>query len=214
MLATRLPRLYAILDGEAARLRGVGVLDAATSLRNAGVLLLQYRDKKATKAEILETACAIGEIFEGSSSTLILNDWPLVAVEAGWDGVHVGQSDVAVAIARRVVGNERLVGVSTHSVEQFQSALTSDADYIAFGPIFGTTTKLDAEPAVGLEGLKEIRKLSERPVVAIGGISLERVKSVFAAGADSVAVVGALFEGGQGVRTATCRLLQRANSSR
>ena len=214
MLANRLSRLYAILDGEAARLSGLGILDAATSLRDAGVSLLQYRDKKAPKADILETACAIGNIFNGSGATLILNDWPLIAAEAGWDGVHVGQSDVAVALARKMVGKGRLVGVSTHSAEQFRSAMTSDADYIAVGPIFGTTTKLNAEPTVGLERLKDIRKLGERPLVAIGGISLERIESVFAAGADSVAVVGALFESGKAVRTVASQLLRRANTAR
>ena len=188
-----IPRLYAILDGSAVRSAGFELLHAARALRDAGIQLLQYRDKALTQSEVLDNARAIGSIFAGSNASLVLNDWPEMVVEAGWQGVHVGQSDASIAEARRLVGDGRLVGVSTHSSEQFRSALETAADYIAYGPIFGTMTKRDAETPVGIEGLQLVRKLSRRPLVAIGGISLDRMEGVFAAGAHSVAVIGALF---------------------
>ena len=213
MTFTRLPKLYAILDGESVRAAGLDILDAARSLRDAGILLLQYRDKSLSKMEILRNARAIRSIFKESKATLFLNDWPQIAVEARWDGVHVGQSDMAVSDARKVIGVKRQIGVSTHTPEQFRSVLATDADYVAYGPIFRTSTKLDAEATVGLEGLRQVRELSNRPLVAIGGVSFDGIESVFAAGADSVAVAGALFQGGQSVLTAACRLLQRVNDS-
>ncbi len=210
MALLELPKLYAILDGTAVRSRGFALLDAARALRDAGIRLLQYRDKDVTEREIRENAYAIQSIFAGSNATLILNDWPEIVAEVRWHGVHVGQSDASVADARRLVGDGRLVGVSTHSPEQFCSALESDADYIAFGPIFGSMTKQDAESPVGIEGLQEVRKLSRRPLVAIGGISVERMSSVFAAGADTVAVIGALFQREQMILNTASHLLRTA----
>lgn len=208
----RLPRLYGILDGSAVRAAGLDLLPAAASLRDAGLKLLQYRDKHETEAEILRNARAIGKLFAGTGAILILNDWPEIAVEARWDGVHVGQTDAAVSEARRIVGADRVVGVSTHTAAQFLLAAETDADYLAFGPIFQTTTKPDAEPAVGLAGLREVRSLTKQPVVAIGGISLEGMPDVFAAGASSVAVIGALFEAGESVFESASGLLEAAGS--
>ena len=206
----KLPRLYAILDGAAARAGGFDLLDAARSLREAGVQLVQYRDKTAHESAILNTARAIRSVFDGSDTILVLNDWPEIAVQARWDGVHVGQSDVSVLEARRIVGAGRLVGTSTHSLEQFHSALKSDADYIAYGPIFSTTSKQNAESPLGIHGLREVRGLSQRALVAIGGVSPERMAEVFAAGADSVAVIGALYKREQTIFEAATQLLQSA----
>ena len=210
----RLPRLYAILDGDTIRAVGLEILDAARALHEVGVQLLQYRDKKADKAEILKNAKAIREIFFGSECLLILNDWPDLAAEAEWDGVHVGQTDTSVLEARRCVGPTRVVGVSTHTVEQFRWAAKTDADYIAYGPIFGTHSKSDAEPAIGLESLGIVRTLSDRPLVAIGGISGDQMPRVFGAGADSIALISALFTRGEPVREAALRLLHVANSAK
>lgn len=207
MPLVRLPRLYAILDGKATRAAGVDLLDAAQALCDAGITLLQYRDKMASAKDILQRARAIGGIFRGSGALLILNDWPDLAVQAEWDGVHVGQTDTSVADARASVGTGGLVGVSTHTVAQFRQADQTDADYIAYGPIFETLTKRDAEPAVGLHGLREVRRLSSRPLVAIGGISNRRVSNVFEAGADSIAIINALFSRGTNVRSAASHLL-------
>ncbi len=214
MVPARLPGVYAILDGETIQAVGLDLLDAAESLREAGVRLLQYRDKKADNDKVLKNARALREIFHRSETLLILNDLPGIAVEAGWDGVHIGQTDVSVAEARASVGPGRVVGVSTHTVEQFRIARETDADYIAYGPIFGTRSKTDAEPAVGLTGLREVRPLSDRSLVAIGGISGDQMSSVFAAGADSIALISALFTRGEPVRGAALRLLHIAASAK
>jgi thiamine-phosphate pyrophosphorylase len=116
-----------------------------------------------------------------------VNDRADIAFVAGASGVHVGQDDVDVEQARAVVGIERCVGVSTHNREQFQRAATTSADYIAVGPIFPTATKADPDPVVGIELIREVRQLTEKPIVAIGGITLERAAQVIEAGADSVA---------------------------
>ena len=119
----------------------------------------------------------------------MMNDRPDVAALAGAAGVHVGQEDLQPEQARAVVGREMWVGVSTHNLEQFRNAAATSADYIAVGPIFATTSKQNPDPVVGLELIRQVRTLTDKPIVAIGGITLERAASVIAAGADSVAVI-------------------------
>ena len=129
----------------------------------------------------------------GSACHLILNDRADLAVLANFDGVHVGQGDLSPEDARRVVGTDRIVGVSTHTDEQVRIADQSCADYIAIGPVFATGTKLNPDPVVGLEGVRRARALTTKPLVAIGGITRDNARSVIDAGADSVAVISALF---------------------
>ena len=209
-----LPRLYAIVDKETLNARGVRLAEFARELRDAGVTLLQYRDKLGGPQEILRAAAEISAVFAGLEATLILNDRADLAVLAGW-GVHVGQGDLGVAAAKRVlgVGEERerrghggiakvaegVVGVSTHDVEQVRVAEKGEADYVAVGPVFGTSTKLDAAPVVGLEGVRRARALTAKPLVAIGGITLGNARSVVEAGADSVAVISGVFVEGRTV---------------
>jgi thiamine-phosphate pyrophosphorylase len=128
-----------------------------------------------------------------------MNDRADLAVLAGWGGVHVGQRDLLPEDARRVVGVDRWVGVSTHAVEQVRVADASCADYLAVGPVFATGTKVDVEPMIGLEGVRRARDLTKKPLVAIGGITRENARSVIDAGADSVAVISALFVEGETV---------------
>jgi thiamine-phosphate pyrophosphorylase len=118
-----------------------------------------------------------------------VNDRPDVAALAGAAGVHVGQEDLEPEQARAVVGDKMWVGFSTHNLEQFRRAAATSADYIAVGPIFATASKENPDPVVGLELLRQVRPLTDRPIVAIGGVTLERAASVIAAGADSVAVI-------------------------
>jgi thiamine-phosphate pyrophosphorylase len=125
--------------------------------------------------------------------TFLVNDRPDVAFLAGASGVHVGQDDLDVEQARGVVGSGKLVGVSTHNLEQFQSAAQSSADYIAVGPIFSTSSKSNPDPIVGLDFIRKMRTLTPKPIVGIGGISLDRAKSVIEAGADSVAVISGIL---------------------
>jgi thiamine-phosphate pyrophosphorylase len=119
----------------------------------------------------------------------VVNDRADVAVLAGASGVHVGQEDLSVEQARGLVGDDRWVGVSTHNLEQFQSAAATSADYIAVGPVFATSSKAHPDPVVGIEFVQRARALTDKPVVAIGGITLENSAAVIAAGADSVAVI-------------------------
>jgi thiamine-phosphate pyrophosphorylase len=163
-------------------------------LRDAGVTLLQYRDKLGSEEKILRNAEIITEIFRGSDATLVMNDSPALARQAGWNAVHVGQSDAAITAARTALSPPALVGCSTHTEQQVAAADAAGADYIAIGPVFATSTKRNAEPVVGLEGVRRARALTTRPLVAIGGITLENAASVIDAGADSIAVIGALLQ--------------------
>lgn len=190
----RFPRLYAIVDAEMLTSRRIELSGFVEELRDAGVTLLQYRDKLGSEETILRNAEIITEIFRGSEATLVMNDSPMLAHLAGWNAVHVGQSDAAIAAARTALSQPALVGCSTHTEQQVIAADAAGADYIAIGPVFATSTKLNAEPVVGLEGVRRARALTTRPLVAIGGITLENAASVIKAGADSIAVIGALLQ--------------------
>ena len=190
-----LPRLYPILDAGLLAARGMELRWAAEQMRAAGIKLLQYRDKAGAPQTVLRDAAVIREVFAGAECRLILNDRADLAILAKWGGVHVGQHDLLPADARRLVGLERWIGVSTHNDEQVRLADLSCADYIAVGPIFATGTKLDAESVIGLDGVRRARALTARPIVAIGGITRENARSVIDAGADSVALISGLFTG-------------------
>ena len=181
-----LPPLYVILD---ATLLKHSPQNCAQELAAAGVRLLQYRDKSAAAKELLETSRELASSLESPHTALIVNDRPDVAALAGARGVHVGQDDLGVEQARAVGGNEMWIGVSTHNLEQFRRGAATSADYIAVGPVFATASKENPDPVVGLELIREVRGLTEKPIVAIGGITLDRAKSVIDAGADSVAVI-------------------------
>ena len=193
-----LPRLYPIVDKATLDAHGISVSGFAEELARSGVTLLQYRDKSGAPQEILRAATEIAAAFAGVDVTLVLNDRADLAALAGW-GVHVGHRDLAPEDARRVVGAGRVVGVSTHNDAQVIAADASEADYVAVGPVFATSTKVDAEPVVGLEGVRRARALTRKPLVAIGGITRENARSVIDAGADSVAVIGGLLVRGERV---------------
>lgn len=186
-----MPRLYVILD--AGMLTG-SPGEIAKQLIEAGVRLLQYRDKQASARELLENSRAIAATAAAANCPFFVNDRPDVAYLSGAAGVHVGQEDLGVEQAREVVGPERWVGVSTHNLEQFQQAAASSADYIAVGPIFPTTSKANPDPVVGVDLVRRVRALTSKPIVAIGGISLEHAPEVIAAGADSVAVISGILK--------------------
>jgi thiamine-phosphate pyrophosphorylase len=192
-----LPRLYPILDSSflpssglarEERLRGL-----TAELLTAGVTLLQYRNKTGGEAEILADALVLRAAAPVGACILMLNDYPELAVRAGFDGVHVGQNDMAPDAARAILGPDRVLGVSTHNAEQLVAAGLTSVDYVAIGPVFSTASKLDPDPVVGVEGVRQARMLTKKPLVAIGGITLDNCKSVLDAGADSVAVISSLF---------------------
>lgn len=207
-----LPRLYAILDAETLGRSGLDLVATAMELRDAGVRLLQYRDKRsgASVDEVLLEARRLAECLRGSGCKLILNDYAELVVASGFGGLHVGQGDLDGVAARQMLGAEYMLGVSTHNEAQLRLAAGGPADYVAIGPVFETSTKADAEAAVGVEGVRRARGITDKPLVAIGGISLERIPAVMEAGADAVAVIGALFRGGRGVGENAQELLRAA----
>lgn len=180
------PPVYAILDRD---LLGTRVEDFAEALISAGVELFQYRAKRQSTKEYFEASASLASRLAGRNVRLILNDRPDVAAISGAGGVHVGQEDLPPDDARRLCGTPRWVGVSTHNLNQVRAANSTSSDYIAFGPVFLTSTKENPDPVVGISLLREARKLTRKPLVAIGGITLDCAADVYRAGADSVAVI-------------------------
>jgi thiamine-phosphate pyrophosphorylase len=191
-----LPRLYAIVDRDALDARGMTAGEFAQELRDAGVRLVQYRDKSGSPQQILRAAAEISHVFAGvDDAVLAMNDRADLALLAGW-GVHVGHTDMSPADARKLLGAAAM-GVSTHNEAQVLAADAGAADYVAIGPVFATASKSDTEPVVGLERVRRARSLTSKPLVAIGGITRENARSVIEAGADSVAIIGALLAVGE-----------------
>lgn len=186
-----LPRLYPILDRTQFADMKV-LLDAAEALRAAGVTLLQYRNKSGNVRQMLEEARALKQEV-GSSIKLIMNDRADLCLAAEFDGVHVGQEDLSPEGTRRVIGPKFWLGVSTHNPDQLNEADSTSADYLAIGPVFATSSKLNPDPVAGLEGVRQARALTRKPLVAIGGITRGNARSVIEAGADSVAVISDLI---------------------
>jgi len=129
----------------------------------------------------------------GEGIRLIMNDRADLCLAAGFDGLHVGQDDLSPASARRIIGADRWLGVSTHNPEQLALADQTPADYLAIGPVFVTSSKANPDPVVGLEGVRRARELTRKPLVAIGGITRANARSVMEAGADAVAVISELL---------------------
>jgi thiamine-phosphate pyrophosphorylase len=168
------------------------LLSTALELSAAGLSLLQYRDKSHSARGVLELALRLGRQL-GSPLRLILNDRADLARAADFGGVHVGQEDLSAEGARKVIGPSLWLGVSAHCLEQVEKADLSPADYIAIGPVFPTSSKARPDPVVGLEGVRRVRPLTRKPLVAIGGITRQNCRSVLDAGADSVAVISDLL---------------------
>jgi thiamine-phosphate pyrophosphorylase len=191
----RLPRLYAILDVAcfAPPLRTTdAIVEYARELAAGGVTLLQYRNKAGTTREMLDHARAIRSAL-GDGATLIMNDRADICIAADFDGVHVGQEDLSPQGARTVIGDSKILGVSTHNLQQLREADAGPADYIAYGPVFTTSSKQNPDPVVGIEGVRAARAATKKPLVAIGGITRANARSVIEAGADSVAVISDLL---------------------
>jgi thiamine-phosphate pyrophosphorylase len=180
------PRLYAILDPT---LLTISELDLAEALAGSGVELIQYRNKTASSRQFFDISRQLSSALGPRGVRLIVNDRPDIALLSGAGGVHVGQDDLGVEDARAICSPDRWVGVSTHTLDQLAAADRTSADYIAFGPIFPTATKKNPDPVVGTELLRKARQMTEKPLVAIGGITLDRAGEVYRAGADSLAVI-------------------------
>jgi thiamine-phosphate pyrophosphorylase len=189
----QLPRLYAILD-RAFFLEGESLLAAAEELAAGGVTLLQYRNKLGSGRQVLDDARELKRRLR-TPVRLIMNDRADLCLAAEFDGLHVGQNDLSPESARRVIGPELWLGVSTHNPEQLREADQTTADYLAIGPVFATSSKERPDPVVGLEGVRRARELTRKPLVAIGGITRANSRSVLEAGADAVAVISDLLRG-------------------
>lgn len=198
----RFPRLYPILDAELV-LREVAqdrarrealLLRIVSEVADAGVQILQYRNKRDADETVAQDARVIREAAH--SMKLILNDRAALVNAVRWDGVHVGQEDLPATEARSLVGQDRWVGLSTHNESQLRAANLGPVDYIAVGPVFATGTKANPDPVIGLEGVRRARALTSSPLVAIGGITAQTAAAVIEAGADSVAVIAAIFAPG------------------
>jgi thiamine-phosphate pyrophosphorylase len=188
---TVLPRLYAILDSS--HFPDTDALCAAAAEMVAGgVTLLQYRNKSGNARQMLEQARELKRRL-GNSVKLIMNDRADLCLAAAFDGVHLGQDDLSPEGARKVIGSRLWLGVSTHNPEQLAEADSTTSDYLAIGPVFSTWSKANPEPVIGLEGVRQARALTRKPLVAIGGITRENCRSVIEAGADTVAVISDLL---------------------
>ncbi|MGC2557853.1 MAG: thiamine phosphate synthase [Terriglobales bacterium] len=184
------PRLYAILDATCFR-DADAMFAAADELVSGGVTLLQYRNKSGNAREMVDQARELKRRV-GTHVKLIMNDRADLCLAAGFDGLHLGQDDLSPESARRIIGPDRLLGVSTHKPDQLAEADKTSADYLAIGPVFATSSKFTPDPVVGLEGIRRARELTRKPLVAIGGITRTNARSVIEAGADSVAVISDL----------------------
>jgi thiamine-phosphate pyrophosphorylase len=199
-MAFAAPRLYPILDTPSLlrlnpALSAERLGELAEVFFAAGVEMLQLRDKESPPAKILAGAAAIRVARGSQTCKLILNDRPDLALLAGFDGCHLGQDDLSIASARKILSRPKILGLSTHNQAQLEAGNQSDADYLAIGPLFTTSGKRNPEPVVGIAEFARLRKLTKKPVVAIGGITRDNARSVLDAGADSVAIIGDLYRG-------------------
>jgi len=192
--------LCVITDEQIARLRH---REVAAQALEGGATMIQLRDKGGDLRSLYGEAVAIRQLCRRHRRLFIVNDRLDVALAAEADGVHLGQEDLPARLARPLLHPGMLLGISTHSVEEAREAEAAGADYIGFGPVFPTGTKTGTRPTVGLDGIRVVKTAVELPVLAIGGITLERVSEVIHAGADGVAVISAIV--GSGRITAACR---------
>jgi thiamine-phosphate pyrophosphorylase len=199
-----LPRLYAILDIDTVTARGLEPLAVAEGWIKGGATVIQLRAKNLPGGEFLQLARNLVQLAhadlshaESAGISILINDRADIALMSGADGVHVGQEDLRPANLREL-HDFRVIGLSTHNLEQLRAGLDQPADYFAIGPVFPTSTKADADPVVGLAGVSAARALldargDDRPLVAIGGITPDTAPGVFQAGAASVAMISGLF---------------------
>src|SRR4030065_1491695 len=176
------------------KVAGLSYEDMTHKVLLKGVRWIQFREKERSRHDIYGEAIRLRRLTKNYDAVLIINDFLDIAMCAGADGVHLGQDDLPLKEARKIIGRDRIVGISTHSLEQAIEAEKNGADYIGFGPVFTTSTK-DAGKPKSIEMLHEVKKQVSIPVVAIGGINLVNVKSVLHTGVDAIAVASAILTG-------------------
>ncbi|HKG22863.1 MAG TPA: thiamine phosphate synthase [Blastocatellia bacterium] len=188
-----LPVIYPITDP---RLSGLSHAEQVERLAGAGATFIQLRDKTAGPNEFYKAALDAVAAARRLNVRIVINDRADIALAVGADGVHLGQDDPPPEAVRRVVGPGFIIGYSTHNLEQALRADSAPVDYVAVGPVFRTATKEDPDPVVGLDAVRAIKSRISKPLVAIGGITLERSRSLVEAGADSLAIISDLFSTG------------------
>lgn len=204
-MRTNLPKLYPITD---ARLSGLTHAEQIRRLGAGGATFIQLREKQASPREFYREAEEALRVARTLGVRLIINDRADIALALRADGVHLGQDDLPPAAARELLGERAVIGFSTHNVEQAVAAARLPVDYIAIGPVFETSSKENPDPVVGLDGLRRVRQaIGQTPLVAIGGIKRENIPEVFAAGADSVAVISQLLSDSTQIEARTRELL-------
>jgi len=190
--AARLSGLYVILDPAVCPDRSL--TEILTASAEAGARIFQYRNKTASMKEAYTEGIALRARARELGVLFIVNDRCDLALAVDADGVHLGQGDLPLDLARRVMGEKRLIGISTHNPDQVRAASAGRPDYLGFGPIFTPASKPDHDPVVGIAGVRTIRPLTTLPIFAIGGIQTDRVGEVMRAGADGVAVISAVLK--------------------
>ncbi|MDP2381419.1 MAG: thiamine phosphate synthase [Nitrospirota bacterium] len=202
-------RLYIILDPSVCP--GRPLVEVLTIAAEAGASLFQYRNKTASMKAAYAEALILRRAAAQAGVLFIVNDRCDLALAVDADGVHLGQGDLPLDMARKVMGPDKLIGISTHNTDQVIAARAGKPDYLGFGPIFKPGSKQDHDPLVGLEGLRTVRSSTALPVFAIGGIQVEQVQAVMQAGADGVAVISAILKATD-VREAVRSFLDRMPS--
>jgi thiamine-phosphate pyrophosphorylase len=186
-------------------------LEVARCAISGGIDILQMREKKASKEELAKLGRELASLCNENGVIFIVNDDPILARQVNADGVHLGQEDLQeypIGLTRAIMGKDKMIGISTHSIDQFKRANESGCDYIAFGPIFSTPTK---EYSIGTEDIKKSIRIAKKPVVFIGGIDMDNIDAVLEEGARNIAVIRAIVQA-KDVTRAVKELKERINS--
>ncbi len=193
----KIPEIYPITD---TRLSGISHAEQVKKLIEGGAKFIQLREKYSSPKDFYESASKALEIARENNVKIIINDRADIAFALKADGVHLGQDDLPPDEARKLLGENAIIGFSTHNIEQVEAARRFPVDYIAIGPVFGTSTKENADAETGIEMIKQVREIiGEIPLVAIGGINLENFREVLDAGANSVAIISDLISDAESI---------------
>ena len=187
-----IPAFYPVLDTGVLTCCGLSITDAAEAILEAGARILQFRQKDFFSRRVFEEAERVARLCQDAGALFVINDRADIAMLLG-AALHLGQDDLPPSDARHIMPPDRIIGFSTHNAEQVRAGDLEPVDYVAIGPIFGTTSKQNPDPVVGLDRLRSLRRLTRKPLVAIGGITRQTAPAVLEAGADSVAIIGDLY---------------------
>ena len=205
-----LPRLYPILDTESLAARGLSLPAAAAAVLDAGAGILQIRHKGHWSRDVFDAAGDVARLCREAGADLVIDDRADFALLLN-AGLHVGQDDLPPRECRKLIGSDTVLGFSSHNAGQLAAAGGEPVNYVALGPIFDTASKRNPDPVVGVEEVRRLRALIDKPLVAIGGITLENALDVIRAGADSVAVIAGLLPPGVTVRSLHYKVIEWQN---